>query len=434
MIVTNAAREKNTVTFEVRLDAAEFEKYVNEAYKKNKSKIMVTGFRKGRAPRMVIEGMYGKDVFYDDAMNEAAPEAFAFAVEQEKLDVVGRPAIENVEVTEETGLVLSYKVDVWPETTLGQYKGLEAEKVVVTVSDEEVDADIERQRKQNGRIQTVEREAQTGDTVNIDYVGTLEGVPFDGGTADGYNLGLGSGTFVPGFEEKLVGIKAGEERDIDITFPESYVEHLAGKDVVFHVKCNEVKEEILPELDDEFAKDHDYDTLAEMREASRKRLADGRQSAVDNAWKDMLVEQAVENMTVEIPQSMIEERLDGIMNEYSQYMSSQGMQLESYVQMIGTDMKTFRENSRGAAEKQTRTEVLLRAVAEAEKIEASEEDLEKEYNEIAQQYGIDLETVRSAINVEMVKDQIVSRKAMNVIVDSGVAVEPKEAPKAEEAE
>ncbi|MBE6970029.1 MAG: trigger factor [Ruminococcaceae bacterium] len=434
MIVTNAAREKNTVTFEVRLDAAEFEKYVNEAYKKNKSKIMVTGFRKGRAPRMVIEGMYGKEVFYDDAMNDAAPEAFAFAVEQEKLNVVGRPAIENVEVTEETGLVLSYKVDVWPETTLGQYKGLEAEKVTVTVSDEEVDADIERQRKQNGRIQTVEREAKEGDTVNIDYVGTREGVPFDGGTADGYNLGLGSGTFVPGFEEKLVGIKAGEERDIDITFPENYVEHLAGKDVVFHVKCNEVKEEILPELDDEFAKDHDYDTLAEMREASRKRLADGRQSAVENAWKDMLVEQAVENMTVEIPQGMIEERLDGIMNEYAQYMASQGMKLENYVQMIGTDMATFRENSRSAAEKQTRTEVLLRAVAEAEKIEASEEDLEKEYNELAQQYGIDVDTVRAAINVEMIKDQIVSRKAMNVIVDSGIAVEPKEAPKAEEAE
>ncbi|MBQ2896612.1 MAG: trigger factor, partial [Oscillospiraceae bacterium] len=376
MIVTNAAREKNIVTFEVRLDAAEFEKYVNDAYKQNKSRINVPGFRKGRAPRMVIEGMYGKEVFYDDAMNDAAPEAFAFAVEQEKLNVVGRPAVENVEVTEETGLVLSYKVDVWPETTLGQYKGLEAEKVAVTVSDEEVDADIERKRKQNGRIQTVEREAQMGDTVNIDYCGTLEGVPFDGGTADGYNLGLGSGTFVPGFEEKLVGIKAGEERDIDITFPESYVEHLAGKDVVFHVKCNEVKEEILPELDDEFAKDNDYDTLAEMREASRKRLADGRQSAVDNAWKDMLVEQAVENMTAEIPQGMIEERLDNIMNDYAQYMASQGLKLDDYVKMIGTDMQTFRENSRGAAEKQTRTEVLLRAIAEAEKIEATEEDLE----------------------------------------------------------
>ena len=431
MIVTNAAREKNTVTFEVRLDAAEFEKYVNEAYKKNKSKINVPGFRKGRAPRMVIEGMYGKEVFYDDAMNEAAPEAFAFAVEQEKLNVVGRPAIENVDVTEENGLVLSYKVDVWPETTLGQYKGLEAEKVTVVVSDEEVDADIERQRKQNGRIQAVEREAQTGDTVNIDYCGTLEGVPFDGGTADGYNLTLGSGTFVPGFEEKLVGIKAGEERDLDITFPETYVEHLAGKAVVFHVKCNEVKEEILPELDDEFAKDHDYDTLAEMREASRKRLADGRQSAVENAWKDMLVEQAVENMTVEIPEGMIEERLDGIMNEYAQYMSSQGMQLETYVQMIGTDMKTFRENSRAAAEKKTRTEVLFRAVAEAEKIEVTEEELEKEYQQIADQYGIDLETVRAAINVEMIKEDVISRKAMNVIVDSGVAVEPKEAPKAE---
>ena len=264
MIVKNSKKEKNTVTFDVELDSAEFEKYVNGAYLKARSRIMVPGFRKGKAPRMVIEGMYGKDVFYDDAFDNAANDAFAFGVAEGKLETVGRPTMTDSKVTEENGAVLSFSTDVYPEVTLGQYKGLEAEKPSAEVTDEEVDGHIERLRKQNARLVTVERPAQNGDTVNINYAGLLDGIPFDGGTAENQNLVLGSNTFVPGFESQLVGISAGEERDLDITFPENYGHDLGGKAVVFHVKCNEVKFEELPELDDEFAKDNDFDTLAEQ--------------------------------------------------------------------------------------------------------------------------------------------------------------------------
>ena len=255
MIVKNSKKEKNTVTFDVELDAAEFEKYVNGAYLKARSRIMVPGFRKGKAPRMVIEGMYGKDVFYDDAFDNAANDAFAFGVAEGKLETVGRPTMTDSKVTEENGALLSFSTDVYPEVTLGQYKGLEAEKPSVEVTDEEVDGHIERLRKQNARLITVERPAQDGDTVNINYAGMLDGIPFDGGTAENQNLVLGSNTFVPGFESQLVGISAGEERDLDITFPENYGHDLGGKAVVFHVKLNKVTETIVPEQDDEFAKD-----------------------------------------------------------------------------------------------------------------------------------------------------------------------------------
>ena len=346
MIVKNSKKEKNTVTFDVELDAAEFEKYVNGAYLKARSRIMVPGFRKGKAPRMVIEGMYGKDVFYDDAFDNAANDAFAFGVAEGKLETVGRPTMTDSKVTEENGALLSFSTDVYPEVTLGQYKGLEAEKPSVEVTDEEVDGHIERLRKQNARLITVERPAQDGDTVNINYAGMLDGIPFDGGTAENQNLVLGSNTFVPGFESQLVGISAGEERDLDITFPENYGHDLGGKAVVFHVKCNEVKFEELPELDDEFAKDNDFDTLADLKADIRAKSVEEKEKAAKNTFDDALVDQAVENMTVDMPEGMIEERMDGIVREYAQYMANQGIRIDDYLKMIGTDMKTFRGHAR----------------------------------------------------------------------------------------
>lgn len=432
MIVKNTNKEKNTVTFDVELDAAEFEKYVEGAYRKARARIMVPGFRKGKAPRMVIEGMYGKDVFHEDAFEGAANEAFAYGVSEEKLETVGRPSMLDAKVTEENGALLSFSTDVYPEVTLGQYKGLEAVKPSVEVTDEEVDSHIERLRKQNGRIVTVERAAQDGDTVNINYCGTLEGIPFDGGTAENQDLVLGSNTFVPGFESQVVGMSAGDERDLDITFPENYAKDLAGKAVVFHVKCNAVKVEELPELDDEFAKDNDFDTLDELKADIRANAVKEKETSAKNAFEDALVDAAAANMTVDIPASMVEERMDGILNEYARYMANQGLKFEDYLSMIGTDVQKFRETTRPTAEKQTRTELLLAAVAKAENIEITEDDLKAEYEKLAEAYGMKVEDVEKAIDVEGLTAQLRRDRAVALIAENGVAVEKKEEEPAEE--
>ena len=432
MIVKNTNKEKNTVTFDVELDAAEFEKYVEGAYRKARARIMVPGFRKGKAPRMVIEGMYGKDVFHEDAFEGAANEAFAYGVSEEKLETVGRPSMLDAKVTEENGALLSFSTDVYPEVTLGQYKGLEAVKPSVEVTDEEVDNHIERLRKQNGRIVTVERAAQDGDTVNINYCGTLEGIPFDGGTAENQDLVLGSNTFVPGFESQVVGMSAGDERDLDITFPENYAKDLAGKAVAFHVKCNAVKVEELPELDDEFAKDNDFDTLDELKADIRANAVKEKETSAKNAFEDALVDAAAANMTVDIPASMVEERMDGILNEYARYMANQGLKFEDYLSMIGTDVQKFRETTRPTAEKQTRTELLLAAVAKAENIEITEDDLKAEYEKLAEAYGMKVEDVEKAIDVEGLTAQLRRDRAVALIAENGVAVEKKEEEPAEE--
>ena len=440
MIVKNSSKENNTVTFEVELDAAEFDVHVNNAYKKNRSRIQVPGFRRGKAPRMVIEGMYGKDVFYEEAAEDAANEAFAHGVEQESLRTVGSPSMTDVKFTEENGVVMTFQTDVWPEVTLGQYKGLEAERDDCVVTDEEVNAEVDRLRKQNSRIVSVDRPAENGDTVNIDYSGTRDGVAFDGGTAKNYDLVLGSNTFIPGFEEKLVGISAEEERDLELTFPEEYhAEELAGKDVVFHVKCNAVKFEELPELDDEFAKDNDFDTVEELKKDAYDRLMKSKVTAADNAFTDRLVFAATENMTADIPASMIEEQMDFIMQENSRYFSGQGLPFEKYLEMIGSDVPTFRETYRATAEAQVRTEVLLDAVVKAEGIEVTDEDIQEEIKTMAESYNMKAEDVEKLISKDMLKSELLRRKANAVIFESGVAVpvkpseENKEAAEAEES-
>ena len=291
-------------------------------------------------------------------------------------------------MNDEKCATISFSTDVWPEVTLGQYKGLEAERLPVEITDEEIEADVERMRKQNSRMVTVDRPAENGDTVNIDYKGTKDGTAFQGGSAENFNLVLGSGNFIPGFEEKLIGVSAGEERDLDLTFPENYhAEELAGQAVVFHVKCNEVKFQELPALDDEFAKDNDFDTLEELRADIRKRLTERKESASRDTFTDALVEKAAENMTVEMPKGLIEERMDGIINDYAQYLGQQGIGLEDYMKMMGTDVASFRETTRATAERQARTEVLLTAVADAENLEVTEDDLQAEYKKMAEAYN-----------------------------------------------
>lgn len=436
MIVKNSSKENYTVTFQVELDPNEFEKHVNAAYLKNRSRIQVPGFRKGKASRMVVEGFYGKDVFYEDALEDAANEAFGFGVEQESLRTVGRPSLTGTEITEEKGAVLSFSTDVWPEVTLGQYKGLEAEKDPCEVSEEEIDRELQRLRKQNGRMVSLDRPAENGDTVVIDYRGEKDGVAFDGGTAEGYSLVLGSNTFIPGFEEKLIGISAGEERDLELTFPQEYHSaDLAGKDVVFHVKCNEVKLEELPEVDDDFAQDNDFDTVDDLKKDIVDRLRKGKESVANNAFTDRLVNAAVENMSVEVPPSMIEAQMDSMMEDYSRYISAQGMPFEQYVKMMGGTVETFRESTRAAAVSSVRTELLLDAVAKAENLEVSEDEMKAEMETMGKNYGMKAEEVEKYIDKEALTEQLLRRKATAVISDSGVAVAPKpEEPEAEEAE
>ena len=437
MIVKNAEKkEKSTVSFDVVCDAAEFEKAIDAAYRKNKSKIFVQGFRKGKAPRMVIEGMYGKDVFYEDATDELAPAAFQFGVEEEKLRTVGNPAITNYQVSDDKELTISFITAVWPEVTLGEYKGIEAPKAKVEVTEEKIDEEIEKVRRRNARIATAERPAQDGDTAVIDYLGTVDGVPFDGGKDENHGLVLGSGTFIPGFEEQVIGMSIGEEKDITVTFPTEYhAPELAGKEAVFHVKVNDLKEEIVPELDDEFVKDvSEFDTLAEYREAIRGRVETMEKDSAENEFQTALLEKAGDAMTADIPDAMIEENIDSMVREYDQNMQASGLSLEMYLKYMGQTMDSFRTSMRPAAERRAKTEVLLEKIAEVEGIEVTEKEIADEYENVAAQYDAELDMVKSAVPESAIVGDLKARRAAQIIFDNAVAVEPEAAPAEEPVE
>ena len=398
MILKNIEKkEHNTAVFTVAADAAEFEKAVNGAYLKNKKDVYIPGFRKGKAPRQVIEGMYGKEVFYQDAMDDLAPEAFELGVKEGELRVVGQPRISDVNVTDEKSCEFTFDVTTYPEVVLGQYKGLEAVRTAETVSEETVDNEIKNVQKRNARMLTVERPAEMGDTVNIDFEGFLNGEPFDGGKAEGHALELGSNSFVPGFEEQLVGMSAGEEKDIDITFPENYAENLAGKAVVFHIVCNEVSTPEYPDLDDEFAKDvSEFDTFdeykADVRATLQKRMDDG----AETAFKDEVIRKACETMTGEIPEVMFEEKVDEFLRNYAAQfgMNDRDMSREELLKLFGMNEDTLKFSIRPAAEAQVKTELLLEAVAKAENLEPTDEELEAYYQKTAEGVGATVEHVK----------------------------------------
>ena len=387
MIVKNVEKkENNTAVFQVESDAAEFEAAVNGAYLKNKASIYIPGFRKGKAPRAVVEGMYGKDVFYQDAMDELAPQAFEQGVKEAELRFVGAPSITDVNVTDEHTVVYSFTVTLYPEVTLGQYKGIEATRETVTVSDEDVNAEVESVRKRNARKVSVEREAQMGDTANIDFDGFLNGERFDGGKAEGYDLELGSNSFVHGFEEQIVGMQIGEEKDLDITFPEEYVEDLAGKAVVFKVKLNSLTVSELPELDDEFAKDvSEFDTLDEYKADIRANLEKRRQNEAEEKVRSEIMHKAAENMTVEIPEVMVQEKVEEILRNYAANfgLNSRDMEYAQLLQMMGLDENTINVSIRPGAQVQVKNDLLIEAVIKAENIEATDEEVEEYLNKVA---------------------------------------------------
>ena len=436
MIVKNVEKkENNTAVFQVESDAAEFEAAVNGAYLKNKASIYIPGFRKGKAPRAVVEGMYGKDVFYQDAMDELAPQAVEQGVKEAELRFVGAPSITDVNVTDERTAAYTFTVTLYPEVTLGQYKGIEATREPVSFSDEDVNAEVESARKRNARKVSVEREAQMGDTANIDFDGFLNGERFDGGKAEGYDLELGSNSFVPGFEEQIVGMQIGEEKDLDITFPEEYVEDLAGKAVVFKVKLNSLTVSELPELDDEFAKDvSEFDTLDEYKADIRANLEKRRQDEAEEKVRSEIMHKAAENMTVEIPEVMVQEKVEEILRNYAANfgLNSRDMEYAQLLQMMGLDENTVNVSIRPGAQVQVKNDLLIEAVIKAENIEATDEEVEEYLNKVAESIQAQPEEVKNYFGLEFLAGERKKEKATNLIIDSAVITEA--APEEEKAE
>ena len=433
MNVKNIEKNGNQATIVVEIDKELMESGVNKAYQKARKSIMIPGFRKGKAPRKMIEAMYGAHVFYEDGLEEIFPEVYEEAVVKQDVKAVGRPSLTDMDISDEGIVTITITTDVYPEVTLGDYKGLEVEKNDVSVSDAQVDAELDRMAQNVASTETVDGAAKMGDTANIDFEGFDNGVPFDGGKGEAFDLKLGSGSFVPGFEEQVVGMSAGEEKDIDITFPEDYHEGLAGKAVVFHVKVNKVTQTVVPALDDEFAKDvSEFDTLEELKADIRAKALESAEKQANSAFEQACVEKAAENTTVDMPKALIESELDNQMERFGYQLQMSGYSMEQYAKMMGGDVTTMRNAFRPAAEKQAKINVTLEKIAEVENISVSEDELNAEFEALASQYQLELDKVKSMVPAEEITASLKTRKAVKVIVDSAVAVAPKAEEKTEE--
>ena len=433
MNVKSIEKNGNQATIVVEIDKELMEKGVNAAYMKARKNIMIPGFRKGKAPRKMIESMYGAHVFYEDGLEEIFPEVYKAAVVDQDVKAVGRPSLTDMDISEDNIVTLTLTTDIYPEVTLGDYKGLEVEKAEATVTDAQVQAELDRMAQNVASTETVERAAEMGDTANIDFEGFDNGVSFDGGKGENFDLKLGSGSFVPGFEEQVVGMAAGDEKDIDITFPEDYHKELAGKAVVFHVKCNKVTTTNVPAQDDEFAKDvSEFETLDELKADIRAKALENAQKQIDNAFEQAAVDKAAENVTVDMPNGLIEAELDNQMERFAYQLQMSGYSMDQYAKMMGGDMNTMRNAFRPAAEKQAKVNVMLEKIAEVEVIEITEEDMTAEFEALAKQYSLEVEKVKEMVPAEEIKQSLKTRKAVKVIVDSAVAVAPKAEEKTEE--
>ena len=418
--------EKSRVALTIETSAEEFEAAVNKAYLKMRGKINVPGFRVGKAPRKIIEKMYGAEIFYEEAVNIILPDAYEAAVKEQGLETVGYPQVELESCTKD-GVVFKCTVAVYPEVKLGQYKGLEAPKAEVKVAAADVNARLKEMADRNSRLVSVERAVKKGDTADIDFEGFDNGVAFDGGKGENFDLEIGSGSFVPGFEEQLIGMKAGEEKDIDITFPENYTPELAGKPVVFHVKVNEVKVKEVPAIDDEFAKDvSEFDTLKDLKADIKKKMTAERTEAAQRAFEDVLMAKVAEGVEADIPQEMVELQAERMMEQFKQQLASQGIPFDQYLKMTGTTEADFRQQAEGPASEQVKMDLAVEAIIKAEGLEASDEDVENEMKSVAEKYGMDLDTVKKYLRPEDVKEQVVREKVMKLVADNAVAVAPAE--------
>ena len=433
MNVKNIERNGNETTIVVEIDKDLMESGINKPYMKARKNIQLPGFRKGKAPRKMIESMYGAHVFYEDGLEEIFPDIYDFAVLKQDLKAIGRPSLSVMQISDEYIVTLTLTTEVYPEVTLGQYKGLEVEKPEASVTDEQVAAELDRMAQNVASTETVEKAAEMGDTANIDFEGFDNGVPFEGGKGDNFDLKLGSGSFVPGFEEQIVGMSAGEEKDIDITFPEDYHAELAGKPVVFHVKLNKVTVTNVPALDDEFAKDvSEFDTLEELKADIRAKALENAEKQLASSFENACVEKAAENTTVELPKALIDSELDTQMERFASQLQMSGYSMEQYAKMMGGDVSTMRNAFRPAAEKQAKISVTLEKIVETEGLTVTEEEITAELESLAAQYQLELEKVKSMVPAEEIKANLTNRKAVKLIVDNAVAVAPKAAENAGE--
>ncbi len=435
MIVKNVEKkEDNTLTFQVESDAAEFEAAVNGAYLKNKHSINIPGFRKGKAPRAVVEGMYGAEVFYQDAMDELAPKAFEQGVTENDVKFVGAPSIVDVNVTDDKTVAYTFSVTLYPEVTLGQYKGLSAERYPAEVDEDEIGYELEAARKRNSRKVDVEREAQMGDVANIDFDGYLNGERFDGGKAEAYDLELGSGAFVPGFEEQIVGMNIGDEKDIDITFPENYAPELAGKAVVFKIKLNNLSVNELPELDDEFAKDNGFDTLDEYKADVKADLEKRKTEQREGEVRADLMHKAIENMTVEVPEVMVKEKAEEIIRNYARNfgVTDSSIPMDKLCEMLGLNEEAMKTSIMPAAEAQVKNDLLLEAIVAAEGFAPTEEETEEYIAKTAEKLGAKAEELKQYFGVDFIAEEQKKEMASNIIFDTAIITEAAPEEQAEE--
>ena len=434
MNIKSIEKNGNQATIVVEIDKDLMESGVNKAYLKARKSILIPGFRKGKAPRKMIEAMYGAHVFFEDGLEEIFPQVYEEAVVKQDVKAVGRPNLTDMQISEDNVVTITLTTDVYPEVTLGQYKGMEVEKAEAEVTDAQVQAELDQMAQNVASTETVERAAQMGDTANIDFEGFDNGVAFEGGKGENFDLKLGSGSFVPGFEEQVVGMSAGEEKDIDITFPENYHKDLAGKPVVFHVKVNKVTVTNVPQQDDEFAKDvSEFESLEELKADIRAKALERAQKQVQSAFEQACVDKAAENTTVDMPKALVEAELDNQMERFAYQLQMSGYTMESYAKMMGGDLNTMRNAFRPAAEKQAKVNVTLAKIAEVEGITVSEDEMNAEFEKLARQYELEVEKVKSMVPAEEIKASLETRKVIDLLTSSAVAVAPK-APEAKTEE
>ncbi len=421
-------QENNVVTLKITVGSDAFEAACQKAYNQNKSKFNIPGFRKGKATRAVIEKMYGEGVFFEDAIDVVFPENYKKAVEELNLDVIDRPSLDVEEIGKGKDLVMVVTVEVKPEVKLGEYKGLEVKKIESEVTEEDVDAELKQMQEQNARLIAVEDRAIIAqDNISLDFCGSVDGVEFPGGKAENYSLVVGSNTFIPGFEDQLLGMKIGEEKDVTVTFPEDYnSDELKGKEAVFAVKINEIKEKQLPAIDDEFVKDTtEFDTLEELKSDIKVKLADKKKKYAEDTMKNELVEKLAEKMEVEIPEAMIKSEIENMMKDFEYNLSYQGMDLKTYFQYTGTNKEMLAEQMKEDAKKRVEISLAVEAVSKAENIEATDADLETEYVKMAEIYKIEVDKVKEIFHNSQetgIKSTIVARKTVDLLLESAKLV------------
>ena len=422
--------EKSMVELQFSIDAETFKAAVNNAFKREGKKYAIPGFRKGKAPRHMIEKMYGSDIFHYDAVNDLFPEAYEAAVKEAKIDVVGRPDPEVVSMSEADGVVLKVKVAVKPEVELGEYAGLTVTKEAKNVNEADVDAEVKRMQDRNGRLLTREGAAENGDTVDIDFEGFVDGKAFEGGKAEHYSLVLGSGSFIPGFEDQVVGHSAGEEFDVNVKFPEEYgAAELAGKDATFKIKLHEVKYKELPALDDDFAKDvSEYDTLDELKDSIRNNIKTNLDKQAEQKVENDLMDQVIANMKADIPDAMVDSRIDELVQDFEYRISQQGLKLADYMKYMGMNIEQFRAQFKEQADKQVKMRLAMEAIVAKEGITASDEEFEKEVKRIADAYKMEADKVKSIVDAAAVKADLAINKAIDFVKEKAnvVTAEPKE--------